>query len=100
MNLNQAIEALNEGKTVTHDFLEGKSIRKSEQYPVSYGVACGWDDIKDPLHKGDTFYTEYLGPVSIYENGSYLGIGRISFSWVNDNEKRKFPTENWNILER
>jgi hypothetical protein len=51
--------------------------------------------MKNPLHKGDTFYTEYLGPVSIYENGSYLGIGRISFSWTNDGEKRKFPDENW-----
>ena len=101
MNLEEAIQALNDGYEVTHDQYEGYSLIKRDtglDSTVRYFLGYGWNDRIDPYHKGDTYYKENILPVYIKKDGKIIDYDP-EYRWKNDSEKRCFPVDGWRIVK-
>lgn len=98
LTLDEAIEALNDGKKVTHRIFDDNYLEKSRPV-VEYGIEKGFDDILDPFHEKDTYYVEYICGVNVYnKDGERIGYNPRAY-WKNGENKRVFPLEGWKIIE-
>ena len=107
ISLEQAIQALNEGKKVRHkDFIDGLYLIKMEKsdtwinldeeyFVVRHDVMHGVD-ARDPT--GNVYYKEEIAPVWICNEHDEKIAFNPHFKWVNDDSKRCFDEEGWVIV--